>query len=171
NPNGSATTAYFQLGTSTNYDSSGPLKSIGSGTSASGVSLPNVTGLASSTTYHFRLVAYNSAGTIPGADQTFTTLSGGTPPIIISPTYSTLVLTPTSQPADGSSQITATATLRDLNNNPVAGRTIKFSASGQASVKLATSTTTTDSNGKATTTITATTPGTFTLYLSDPANF
>jgi hypothetical protein len=39
----------------------------------------DLTGLASSTTYHYRVVAVSSAGTIDGADQTFTTT---TPPAV-----------------------------------------------------------------------------------------
>jgi Bacterial Ig-like domain (group 1) len=172
NPNGSATTAYFQWGTSTNYGNTvpNPALSCGSGNNTIGVSVQSLSGLAPSTTYHYRLVASSSAGIAYGGDQTFITLSAGTPLPVISSTYSTLVLTPTSQPADGSSQITATATLRDVNDNPITGRTIEFSAAGQATVKIANSTVTTDSSGKATTTITATTPGTSTIVAVDLAN-
>ena len=170
NPNGLATTAYFQYGTSTNYNNTAPVSSLLNGTSTTGVSAPNVSGLAPNTTYHFRLVASSSAGTAYGADTNFTTLSGGTPAPVISSTYSTLTLTPSSQPADGSSQITATATLRDVNDSPVTNRTIQFTATGKATTKIANSTVTTDSSGKATTTITATTPGTSTICLIDPVN-
>ena len=170
NPNGLATTAYFQYGTSTNYNNTAPVSSLLNGTSTTGVSVPNVSGLTPNTTYHFRLVASSSAGTAYGADTNFTTSLGGTPLPVISPTYSKLTLAPSSQPADGSSQITVTATLRDVNDSPVTNRTIQFSAAGQATVKIANSTVTTDSNGVATTTITATTPGTSTICLIDPVN-
>ena len=68
------------------------------------------------------------------------------------------------------SPITVTATLRDLNDNLIPGRTIVFASYGQAVVKIAKPTITTGANGQATTTITATTPGTSTICLCDPAN-
>jgi hypothetical protein len=71
-PNGQATTANYEYGTSTSYGTKTPAKNIGSGTGT--VNVPAlVTGLAGSTTYHFRLVATNVTGTTAGADQTFTT--------------------------------------------------------------------------------------------------
>jgi len=74
NPNGQATTRYFEYGTSTSYGSKTSSVSVGSGTSNVDVSA-NVTGLASGTTYHYRLVATSSAGTSRGADGIFTTSS------------------------------------------------------------------------------------------------
>ena len=81
NPNGSATTAYFEVGPTTNYGISTSTFNAGSGTStvtASG----NFNGLFPGTLYHYRVVAMNSFGTNFGLDATFTTL-GGLP---ISPT-------------------------------------------------------------------------------------
>lgn len=78
NPNGTATSYYFQYGSSTSYGSSTPATSAGSGTADAPVSA-NLTGLASSTTYHYRLVAVSSAGTTDGADETFKTT---TPPAV-----------------------------------------------------------------------------------------
>ncbi|MBC8176585.1 MAG: S8 family serine peptidase [Deltaproteobacteria bacterium] len=59
NPNGASTTYYFQYGTSTSYGSSTTSTSAGSGTSDVSVDA-TISGLSSSTTYHFRLVATNS---------------------------------------------------------------------------------------------------------------
>jgi hypothetical protein len=78
NPNGTDTTYYFQYGPTTSYGSNTASTSAGAGTSDAPVSA-NLTGLASSTQYHYRLVAANSAGTVDGADQTFTTT---TPPAV-----------------------------------------------------------------------------------------
>ena len=61
--NGVQTTAYGNA-TST--------QSAGSGTSDVAVTA-NLTGLAPSTTYHYRIVATNSAGTSFGSDETFIT--------------------------------------------------------------------------------------------------
>jgi hypothetical protein len=76
NPNGTDTHYYFQYGTTTGYGSDTPTSDAGSGGAATPVSA-NLTGLASSTTYHYRVVAVSSAGTTDGTDQTFTT---STPP-------------------------------------------------------------------------------------------
>jgi hypothetical protein len=84
NPNGTATSYSFQYGTSTSYGSSTPSTDAGSGSADAPVSA-NLTGLASSTAYHYRLVAVSSAGTTDGADQTFTTT---TPPTVTTGTPS-----------------------------------------------------------------------------------
>lgn len=79
NPNGQGTTYRFDYGTTTAYGSSvpSPPASAGSGTSAVSESQA-LTGLAASTTYHYRLEATNATGTSYGADHTFTTATPGT---------------------------------------------------------------------------------------------
>ena len=76
-PNGRATTWYFEYGTSTGYGSKTAEKSAGSGTSTAGVSAP-VSGLTRGRLYHYRLVATSDAGTSRGADQTFSTITAPT---------------------------------------------------------------------------------------------
>ncbi|MCK9420319.1 MAG: DUF1566 domain-containing protein [Nitrospirae bacterium] len=76
NPNGLATSVWFEYGTTTGYGSSTSSQSIGSGSSLVAVSTP-LTGLAPSTPYYFRAVGQNSAGTSYGAGQSFTTLPSG----------------------------------------------------------------------------------------------
>jgi hypothetical protein len=71
-PNGLASTAYFQYGTTEAYGQSTVGQSAGSAESAAPFA-DNVAGLAPDTTYHFRIVAESSAGTSYGDDQTFTT--------------------------------------------------------------------------------------------------
>jgi hypothetical protein len=174
NPNGLATTYYFQYGTSTAYGQTvtPSLNSAGSGTTALNVYSPTVLNLVPNTTYHFRLVASSSAGTTPGGDQYFTTPSGGSP---ASAANSSLTAAPPSAPADGTSQITATVTLRDGNNNPVAGKSVQFYAleinSGgtpvAGSLQFHGSVNPTDVNGQATAAITANTPGTVTITVKD----
>jgi hypothetical protein len=75
NPNGSdVTECEFEYGTSTSYGSNTPCSSLpGEGNSPVAVSAP-AEGLNESTTYHFRIVATNSAGTSYGSDARFTTL-------------------------------------------------------------------------------------------------
>ena len=79
NPNGTDTHYYFQYGTTTAYGAKTTSTDAGAGTTDAPVSA-NLTGLTSSTTYHYQLVTVNSAGdTTVGADQMFTTT---TPPAV-----------------------------------------------------------------------------------------
>jgi len=79
NPNGADTSVFFQWGTTEVYTTSTPVADIGSGTVAVLWSA-ELTQLAESTGYHYRIVAYNSAGTNYGSDISFSTL--GVPPTI-----------------------------------------------------------------------------------------
>ena len=72
NPEGVATTYYFQYGTTVGYGTKTAVQSAQSGTSAKDVN-EALTGLATSTTYHYRLVATSAGGTVVGSDATFTT--------------------------------------------------------------------------------------------------
>ncbi len=74
NPKGTDTHYYFQYGPTTAYGSSTASTDAGAGTSTLNESA-TVTGIQSSTTYHYRLVATNAGGTVYGSDQTFTTPS------------------------------------------------------------------------------------------------
>jgi len=80
NPNGSATSVWFEYGTSSAYGSPTAVQSVGSGSSS--VSVQAVLwGLQPSTVYHFRLVGTSAAGTSQGADATFTTST----PVVVTP--------------------------------------------------------------------------------------
>jgi hypothetical protein len=72
NPNGSSTTYIFQWGRTTSYGNATAAQSAGSGTT-NVAATANLTGLTANITYHYRLVATNSAGTTYGADASFTT--------------------------------------------------------------------------------------------------
>jgi hypothetical protein len=76
-PNGTATSYHFSYGPTANYGSQTPNSTTGTGTQPVNVTR-TLTGLASGTTYHYRLVASNSHGTSTGLDRTFTT--NGQPP-------------------------------------------------------------------------------------------
>ncbi len=71
-PNGLTTSYHFDYGRTTSYGSSTGSGSLAAGDSSDSVS-KGLSGLAASTTYHYRLVATNSDGTTVGADQTFKT--------------------------------------------------------------------------------------------------
>lgn len=72
NPNGASTSAYFQYGTTTSYGNTGQAQT---GITTTTNVQTTLTGLAPSTTYHYRLVASNSGGTSYGSDTSFTTMS------------------------------------------------------------------------------------------------
>ncbi len=89
NPNGLATTAFFEYGIDLNdrgpgsstvlYDQTTPVQQVGSDSGNHAISAP-VTELVPNAVYHVRLVATNGAGTTNGPDQTFTTPASAPPP-------------------------------------------------------------------------------------------
>src|SRR5262249_10218137 len=72
NPDLLPATARLQFGTTTAYGLNTTLQQISPLTVMAPV-VASISGLAPSTVFHFRLVVSNSAGTVFGADQTFTT--------------------------------------------------------------------------------------------------
>jgi len=70
-PHGLTTTVHFQYGTTTSYGHTTPLQSQ-TGSTYRNIAA-NIGGLTAHTTYHFRIVATNSAGTRMGSDRTFIT--------------------------------------------------------------------------------------------------
>lgn len=80
NPAGTAASARFEYGTSTTYGSETEAQDIGSGTEVVNVAAA-LDGLQPDSTYHYRLVATNGAGTTQGEDRTFTTGSVQQPPV------------------------------------------------------------------------------------------
>jgi NHL repeat len=75
NPDLLASTYHFQYGTSTAYGQSTPESSLPGADYADHDAGAHIQGLAANTTYHYRVVASNSAATsgVAGPDQTFTT--------------------------------------------------------------------------------------------------
>jgi len=71
-PSGAQTTYLFQYGTTTLYGSATPVATAGGGGRTVNV-IADLTGLASNTTYHYRLVARNRNGTTNGRDRSFKT--------------------------------------------------------------------------------------------------
>jgi hypothetical protein len=77
-PYGLDTHYRFEYGTTTSYGTSVPVPDADAGSSEGFVPVAQqVTGLQPATTYHFRLVATNSAGPRTSEDGTFTTPSAG----------------------------------------------------------------------------------------------
>jgi plastocyanin len=102
NPNGSATTYFFNYGTTSSYGHTTTVASAGAGSIGHEVSA-TLAGLAAGTTYHFQIVAHNGLGDAPGLDETFTTES--TPP----PTTTTTTTTTPAPPTGTTSTTTTTA--------------------------------------------------------------
>jgi Disaggregatase related repeat len=81
NPNGSGTSYQFEFGPTTSYGSIIPMKPTGVGSGFVTVNAQAfATGLKLGTTYHYRLTATNSVGTVYGKDRYFTTPS---PPTVV----------------------------------------------------------------------------------------
>jgi subtilase family serine protease len=74
-PTGLDTTYYFQYGTTNAYGQQTTPVDIGTGPAMVTIN-SSIHGLQPGTTYHYRLVAQNSAGTAYGYDYTFTTNAG-----------------------------------------------------------------------------------------------
>jgi hypothetical protein len=119
NPQGFDTTYYFQYGPTTAYGAQAPASPADTGSDTSDHTVSQVlSGLAPNTSYHFRVVATDAAGTTYGADQSFTTQ--------LEPTTTAL----TSDHADGSAygdsvSFVATVTGSDLAN-PSGGGNVDF---------------------------------------------
>src|SRR5713226_5015779 len=72
NPDGAATTASFEYGTSTNYGVDTAGMNLGTGVNSLAVN-SSISVLLPCATYHFHLVATNAVGSTAGADATFAT--------------------------------------------------------------------------------------------------
>ncbi len=117
NPNGLASTAYFQYGTTTSYGSKTASQNIGGGSTAVSVSA-NLSGLVPSTTLYYQLVVTNSEGTFYGENQVFSTLpssvatlskliiSAGT----LSPAFASVTNSYSASVANGTTLVTVTPT-------------------------------------------------------------
>lgn len=84
NPNGSATSYFFQWGLTTAYGTNGAVRPAGSGTTAKSVA-ETAGHLSPGTVYHYRLVAMNHVGTSVGADHTFKTAGHPAPAVTTGP--------------------------------------------------------------------------------------
>jgi hypothetical protein len=79
-PHGLTTSVHFQYGVTTSYGLTTAPQSH-TGNTYLNISA-NISSLTASTTYHFRIVASNSAGTTFGGDRTFTTLTATGAPVV-----------------------------------------------------------------------------------------
>jgi hypothetical protein len=135
NPNGSDTHGWFQYGTSSTLSgaSSSSEQDLGAGDSNVAFNA-TLAGLTSNTTYYFRAVASNSAGTVNGAVGSFNTSSATKPTVTsftISPLSSTLgtKLTATITAVAGSNPLSVVALLRTTDLTGTTGWNTVTSAS------------------------------------------
>jgi len=91
-PGGIASEDHYEYGLGTNYGSSTEELDAGAGSGAAEVPA-TIKGLVPNTTYHYRIVGTNAAGSIVGEDQTFTT-EAAPPTVDGSPVFATTI-TPT----------------------------------------------------------------------------
>ena len=108
NPNGLATTVSVDYGTTNAYGSNSILATFIAGITTDQTINATVGGLTPGTTYHYRLVATNSAGTTTGPDFTCTTAS---PPPPAFNSASKALVSPLAGPVAAGSTITSTITL------------------------------------------------------------
>jgi subtilisin family serine protease len=85
NSRGLPTTAYYEYGTTVAYGMQTPAVSTGTTLPTATPFAQAIDGLSPNTTYHYRLLATNAAGTATGADATFTTTSAQAPTVTTGP--------------------------------------------------------------------------------------
>lgn len=110
NPQGSQTSYYFQYGTTKAYGTQTGPTAGGNGTATSNASAA-IVGLTPNTTYHYRIVAVNVAGTTLGGDQAFKTPK--------QPLGLSLLANPNPVPFGASTTIAATLTGTDRANRNI----------------------------------------------------
>ena len=90
-PHGLPTTVFFQYDTTTSYGLTTVIQNR-TGNTYGNISA-NISGLMANTTYHFRIVATNSAGTRMGGDRIFTTLTATGPPVVTTDSATNITVT------------------------------------------------------------------------------
>jgi subtilisin family serine protease len=137
NPAGTATEFYFEYGATSGYGHQTPAQQA-SGSQPVAVSA-HVSGLAASTTYHYRVVALRGGIAFPGDDRTFTTHAtpdpgpgpGAAPP---APLAGTVPTGATAEPVDTLARIVNTAKVTCKRARR--GLMCKVTAQGTGTVKL-----------------------------------
>ena len=118
NPNGLASTYYFEYGTTITYGTTTTTTSAGSGSTTASVNAA-ISGLISGTTYHFRIVGTNSDGVTYGGDMTFA--PGGAAVTTTAATAVTMTAATSggNVTTDGGSTVTARGVCWATTANPV----------------------------------------------------
>jgi pimeloyl-ACP methyl ester carboxylesterase len=135
NPNGGQTSVWFQWGTNTTYGNVTAFQDIGTGSVVVQVA-HQVSGLLANTTYHFRIVGQNSAGTTYGSDLTFTAPpSAVNPPVVATnPPTSVAISSATLQGSINSNGAPSTAWFEWGMNTNYGNSTTPLSAGSSTSV-------------------------------------
>lgn len=160
NPNGLSTEVWFEWGQTSAYDRSGPHYTL-SASDPEGQVVMDVTSMACSTTYHYRIVARNAGGTTLGQDVSFSTLacpttttsSTTTIPTTSSTTTSPTTSSTTSTTVPGTTTSSSTTTVRTTTTTAgsTTTSTVPGTTTSSTSSSVPTSTTTTSSTTTTTT--------------------
>ena len=138
NPNGATTTYHIDYGTSASYGSTSPTATLAPAASAQSVAVA-LSGLAASTTYHYRVVASNSGGSTDGPDETFTTAAvppaAPPPPSPVAPVIGAFAQTH-ARWAVGSAAATFARAHRKHAKKPPVGTAFSLTLNEPAAVKL-----------------------------------
>ncbi|MEI6455299.1 MAG: BACON domain-containing carbohydrate-binding protein [bacterium] len=132
NPNGHATTCYFEWGTSVSYGNNTSTQSIGAGTGNVAVNA-GISGLTPGLTYHFRLVASNSFGTSTGEDMTFIPGAAAVTTTAVSAITLTTATSGGNVLYDGGSPVTVRGVCWSTSANPVVSGNHTTDGSGPGS--------------------------------------
>ena len=132
NPNGLATTYYFQWGTTVSYGNTTSSLSAGSGSAVVAVNA-NISGLIAGTTYHFRLVAVNADGTTNGNDLTFAVGVPTLTTVAATTITTTTAVSGGNITSDGGSTITARGVCWSTTANPTTANNKTTNGSGTGS--------------------------------------
>jgi hypothetical protein len=136
NPKDKSTAYTFEYGTTTAYGALSPAASAGKGKSDVPVSYA-LSGLAPSTTYHYRLVASNDSGTSRGADVAFTTAPAPITPGTPTPAPSAPGTTPsTPGSVPGTAPETAPVLGQSVNVAPTTGTVLLRAPGATSSIPL-----------------------------------
>jgi hypothetical protein len=138
NPNGQATTYFFNYGPSNSYGHQTAVQPAGQDSAAHSVSAV-LAGLSPGTVYHFELVAHNASGDAPGLDRTFSTASAPPLPPSEPPTVPSGTAPP---PATANAPIATAAALLagappGSGASPASGSASPLAGSASSAVKLA----------------------------------
>ena len=117
NPNGLATTWYFQWGTTTSYGNTTTITSAGSGTVAVNASA-KLSNLTPGVMIHYRLVGQNTDGTTYGNDLTFTPGAASVTTAAVTSITTSSAVSGGNVVSDGGTEVTARGVCWSTTTNP-----------------------------------------------------
>lgn len=129
NPNGLATTWYFQWGTTTSYGNTTTVTSAGSGTTAVNASA-KLSNLTPGVLIHYRLAGQNTDGTTYGNDLTFTPGAASVTTTVVTNITTSTAVSGGNVVSDGGSEISARGVCWSTSANPTIANSHTSDGSG-----------------------------------------